>query len=50
MSRYISQTYMIRDWPPYNEALMRRGSLEIWFDFERTEDAAPTGERGGQQT
>jgi hypothetical protein len=24
--------YKIRNWPAYNEALKRRGSLMIWFD------------------
>jgi hypothetical protein len=38
------------NWPAYNEALKRRGSLMIWFDPEMKWDAAPTGKRGRQQT
>lgn len=42
--------YKIRNWPAYNEALKRRGSLTIWVDPEMSWDAAPTGRRGRQQT
>lgn len=38
-----------RNWPAYNEALKRRGSLTIWFDPAMTWEAAPTGKRGRQQ-
>jgi hypothetical protein len=41
-------TYKTRNWPAYNEALKRRGSLTIWFDPEMTWEAAPTGKRGRQ--
>lgn len=37
-----------RNWPAYNEALKRRGSLTIWFDPSRSWEAAPTGKRGRQ--
>jgi len=50
MSRYTAPTYKTRNWPAYNEALKRRGSLTIWFGPEMTWDAAPTGKRGCQQT
>jgi hypothetical protein len=50
MSRPIPPTYKTRNWPAYNEALKRRGSLTIWFDPEMSWDAAPTGRRGRQQT
>ena len=50
MSRPTSPTYKTRNWPAYNEALKRRGSLTIWFDPEMTWDAVPTGKRGRQQT
>jgi hypothetical protein len=50
MSRHTPPTYKTRNWPAYNEALKRRGSLTIWFDPEMTWDAAPTGKRGRQQT
>lgn len=43
-------TYKARNWPAYDEALKRRGSLMIWFDLEMRWDAAPTGRRGCQQT
>ena len=50
MSRPTPLTYRTRNWPAYNEALKRRGSLTIWFDPGMTWDAAPTGRRGRQQT
>lgn len=50
MSRPTPPTYKTRNWPAYNEALKRRGSLTIWFDTDTTWDAAPTGRRGRQQT
>lgn len=50
MSRPTPTTYRTRNWPAYNEALKRRGSLTIWFDPEMNWDAAPTGRRGRQQT
>ncbi len=50
MSRPTPPTYRTRNWPAYNEALKRRGSLTIWFDPEMSWDAAPTGRRGRQQT
>ena len=50
MSRPTPPTYKTRNWPAYNEALKRRGSLTIWFDPKMSWDAAPTGRRGRQQT
>ena len=50
MSRPTPPTYRTRNWPAYNEALKRRGSLTIWFDPEMSWDAAPTGRRGRQRT
>ncbi len=50
MSRPTPPTYKTRNWPAYNEALKRRGSLTIWFDPEMSWDAAPSGRRGRQQT
>ncbi len=49
MSRPTLPTYRTRDWPPYNEALKRRGSRTIWFGPEMNWDAVPTGRRGRQQ-
>jgi hypothetical protein len=37
--------YKTRNWPAYNEALKRRGSLTIWFDPEMMWDGQPTGKR-----
>ena len=48
MSRPTLPTYKTRNWPAYNEALKRRGSLTIWFDPEMTWEAKPTGKRGRQ--
>ena len=48
MSRPTPPTYKTRNWPAYNEALKRRGSLTIWFDPSMTWEAAPTGKRGRQ--
>lgn len=49
MSRPTPPTYKTRNWPAYNEALKRRGSLTIWFDPAMTWEAAPTGKRGRQR-
>lgn len=48
MSRPIPPSYKIRNWPAYNEALKRRGSLTIWFNPIRPWEAASTGKRGRQ--
>ena len=40
--------YETWNWPAYDEALKRRGSLTVWFDPAMTRDAAPTGKRGRQ--
>lgn len=48
MSRPEPPAYKTRNWPAYNEALKRRGSLAIWFDPAMTWEAAPTGKRGRQ--
>ena len=48
MSIPTSPAYKTRNWPAYNEALKRRGSLTIWFDPAMTWEAAPTGKRGRQ--
>lgn len=50
MSRPTPPTYKTKNWPAYNEALKRRGSLTIWFDPEMTWAARPSGRRGRQQT
>jgi len=48
MSKPIAPIYRTRNWPEYNKALKRRGSLTIWFNPEVTWKAAPTGKRGRQ--
>lgn len=48
MSRPTPPAYKTRNWPTYNEALKRRGSLTIWFDPAMTWEATPTGKRGRQ--
>ena len=48
MSRPTPPIYKTRNWPAYNQALKRRGSLTIWFDPAMTWKAAPTGKRGRQ--
>ncbi len=48
MSRLTATAYKTRNWPAYNEALKRRGSLTIWFDPEMSWDGTPTGKRGRQ--
>ena len=48
MSRPTPAAYKTRNWPAYNDALKRRGSLTIWFDPAMTWAAAPTGKRGRQ--
>ena len=48
MSKPTPLAYKTRNWPAYNEALKRRGSLTIWFDPAMTWEAAPTGKRGRQ--
>lgn len=50
MSRHIPPTYKTTNWPAYNEALERRGSLAIWFHPEMIWDATPSGKRGRQQS
>ena len=40
MSIPTSPAYKTKNWPAYNEALKRRGSLTIWFDPAMTWEAA----------
>jgi hypothetical protein len=48
MSSPTPPTCKTRNWPTYNKALKRRGSLTIWFDPAMTWEAVPTGKRGRQ--
>jgi hypothetical protein len=45
MSRPNRPTYTTLNWPEYNRALKRRGSLTIWFDPDIAWAAKPTGKR-----
>src|SRR5690242_8962909 len=42
--------YRVTNWPDYDAALVRRGSLTVWLTEEAVEawHAPATGERGGQ--
>jgi IS5 family transposase len=45
--------YRIRNWPDYNKALVRRGSLTLWIDEQARRswlNTARTGRRGTPQT
>mgnify|MGYP002147167632 CR=1 FL=1 len=46
MSKPNTPTYKTLNWPAYNKALKRRGSLAIWFDPTMAWKAEPTGRRG----
>ncbi|MDD8023425.1 MAG: transposase [Paracoccaceae bacterium] len=48
MSRPTPPTYKTGNWPAYNEALKRRGSLTFWFDPAMTLEAVPPGKCGRQ--
>ena len=48
MSRPNTPSYKTLNWPEYNKALKRRGSLTIWFDPDMSWAANPTGKRGRQ--
>ena len=48
MSRRNTPSYKTLNWPEYNKALKRRGSLTIWFDPGMAWAALPTGKRGRQ--
>ena len=48
MSRPSTLSYKTLNWPEYNNALKRRGSLTVWFDPDMTWAATPTGKRGRQ--
>jgi len=48
MSRPTPPACKAGNWPEYDKALKRRGSLTIWFDPAMTREAAPTGRRGRQ--
>jgi hypothetical protein len=41
--------YKPTNWPEYNAALKRRGSLTVWVDPQMGWEATPSGRRGRQQ-
>lgn len=43
MIRPTPPTYHTMNWPAYNEALKRRGSLTIWLDPEMTWEGSDAG-------
>ena len=50
MSRPTPPTYKTKNWPGYNEALKKRGSLTIWFDPDMIWTPPPTGRRGRRRS
>jgi len=49
MSSWAPTKYKTTNWSAYNDALKRRGSLELWFDPEMIWVPPPGGQRGRQQ-
>ena len=49
-SRPTPPSYKTRNWPDYNAALKKRGSLTIWFDPNMVWTPPPSGKRGRQQS
>ena len=45
MSGPNTPSYKILNWPEYSKALMRRGSLTIWFNSDMIWAAMPAGKR-----
>jgi len=50
MPKPSSPRYRTTNWPDYNAALRRRGSLSIWFDPTMAWHATKTGKRGHPET
>ena len=48
MSKPAPTRYRTLNWPSYNAALRKRGSLTVWFDPSTPWHAAPSGKRGAQ--
>jgi hypothetical protein len=46
MPKPVAPLYRTTNWPEYNEALKRRGSLEVWFDPEMHWLSKPCGRPG----
>ncbi len=43
-------TYRTTNWPSYNAALKKRGSLTVWFDPAMSWEGLPTGRRGRRRS
>jgi hypothetical protein len=50
MSSLTPPSYTTTNWPAYNDALKRQGSLTVLFDAEMCWGAEPTGKRERQPT
>ncbi len=50
MSSWTPTQQEIRNWAQYNQSLMQRASLSIWFDADMAWEAEATGRRGRRQT
>ena len=50
MSKPIPARYRTTNWPDYNAALRRRGSLFVWLDREMEWLASPSGRPGRSET
>ena len=50
MSKPTPTRYRITNWPEYNAALRRRGSLLVWLDREMEWLASPSGRPGRSET
>jgi hypothetical protein len=48
--KFAKARYRVTNWPEYNAALLRRGSVTVWFTEEAVAawHAPATGKRGGQ--
>lgn len=48
--KFSKARYQVTNWPDYEAALVRRGSLTVWFTEETVAawHAPATGQRGGQ--
>ncbi|WP_255521399.1 IS5 family transposase [Chromobacterium sp. ASV23] len=50
MTKPAPKRYRTTNWKAYNQALIQRGSLSVWFDTTMSWQATPQGKRGRTQT
>lgn len=50
MNKPASKTYRTTNWPSYNQALINRGNISIWFNPKTEWYAQPKGKQGRNQT